>query len=129
MVVHQQHHALLQCHIAGIHLRIAVEGQHAKATNGCSSSGLKKYRVKEWIDYLAALEDPPSPALGLSNKTLDIVSVSGGVQVTSSTTLNADHRNHITLSLPGNVTYHNDTTGESQTGVPTTSDTRQRQLR
>ena len=44
------------------------------------------------------------------------MAVSGGVQVTSSTTLNADHRNHITLGLPGNVTYHNDNTGESQTG-------------
>ena len=91
-------------------------GSYAKATNGCSSSGLKKFRVREWIDYLAGLEDPPSPAISLSDKTLDITSVSGGVQVTSSTTLNADHRNHITLSLPGNVTYHDDSTGESQTG-------------
>lgn len=36
------------------------------------------------------------------------------VQTTSSTTLNADHRNTISLALPDNVTFHNESTGETQ---------------
>ena len=91
-------------------------GDYSAATKGCSASGLKKYRVKEWIDYIAGLEDPPSPGISLSDKTLEVTDVAGGVQTTSSTTLNADHRNSITLELPDNVTYHNESTGEMQTG-------------
>ena len=91
-------------------------GSYSSATKGCSSSGLKKYRVQEWIDYIAGLEDPPSPGISLSDKTLEVTGIAGGVQTTSSTTLNADHRNTITLALPDNVTYHNESTGETQTG-------------
>lgn len=91
-------------------------GSYSSATKGCSSSGLKKYRVQEWIDYIAGLEDPPSPGISLSDKSLEVTGITGGVQTTSSTTLNADHRNTITLALPDNVTYHNESTGETQTG-------------
>ncbi|MBR6220737.1 MAG: LPXTG cell wall anchor domain-containing protein, partial [Clostridia bacterium] len=91
-------------------------GSYSSATKGCTSSGLKKYRVQEWIDYIAGLEDPPSPGISLSDKSLEVTGITGGVQTTYSTTLNADHRNTITLALPDNVTYHNDSTGETQTG-------------
>jgi len=91
-------------------------GSYSSATNGCKSSGLTKYRVKEWIEYIEGLEDPPSPAISLSDKTLEVTGISNGVQTTSSITLNADHRNTITLALPDNVTYHNESTGETQTG-------------
>ncbi len=91
-------------------------GSYSSATKGCSSSGLKKYRVQEWIDYIAGLEDPPSPGISLSDKSLEVTGIANGVQTTSSTTLNADHRNSITLALPDNVTFHNENTGETQTG-------------
>ena len=91
-------------------------GSYSSATKGCSSSDLKKYRVQEWIDYIAGLEDPPSPGISLSDKSLEVTGIANGVQTTSSTTLNADHRNSITLALPDNVTFHNENTGETQTG-------------
>ena len=56
--------------------------------------------MQEWIDYIAGLEDPPSPGISLSDKSLEVTGITGGVQTTSSTTLNADHRNAITLALP-----------------------------
>ena len=39
----------------------------------------------------------------------------GDVQKTKNITLNGDHRNYITLSLPEGVTYH-DTAGKEQKG-------------
>ena len=72
--------------------------------------------MQEWIDYIAGLEDPPSPGISLSDKSLEVTGITGGVQTTSSTTLNADHRNTITLALPDNVTFHNESTGETQMG-------------
>lgn len=77
---------------------------------------LTKYRVKEWIDYIAGLDDPPSPAISLSDRTLKVESIQNGVQTTSSTTLRADSRNYVTLSIPANVTFHNENTGATQTG-------------
>ena len=91
-------------------------GDYAQATNGCSSTGLAKCKINDWFAFLTEQEDPPSPAIALSSRTLTVTDVSGGVQTTSSTTLQADHRNSITLSLPANVTYHNENTGATQTG-------------
>lgn len=91
-------------------------GSYSSATNGCSSSGLTKYKVKEYIDFLASQPEPPSPVISLSDRTLEVESIQNGVQTTTSTKLEADSRNVITLSLPDNVTYHNKDTGETQTG-------------
>ena len=91
-------------------------GNYSAATKGCSSSGLTKYRVRKWINYLAGLESPPSPVISLSSKALKVKSTEDGIQTTSSTTLKSDHRNTITLALPDNVTFHNENTGETQTG-------------
>ena len=91
-------------------------GDYGAATYKCSSSGLSKYRVREWIDYLAGLEDPPSAVITLSAHNLEVIAIENGVQRTNTTTLEADHRNTITLDLPENVTYHNKDTGETQTG-------------
>lgn len=91
-------------------------GSYSEATYKCSSSGLTKYRVREWIDYLAGQEAPPTAAIALSAHNLDVIAVENGIQRTNTTTLEADHRNTITLQLPENVTYHNKNTGESQTG-------------
>ncbi len=72
--------------------------------------------MREWIDYLAGQEAPPTAAIALSAHNLDVIAVENGIQHTNTTTLEADHRNTITLQLPENVTYHNKNTGESQTG-------------
>ena len=91
-------------------------GSYSEATYKCSSSGLEKYRVREWINYLAGQEAPPTAAIALSAHNLKVTAVENGVQRTEATTLKADHRNKITLQLPENVTYHNMDTGTSQTG-------------
>ena len=100
-------------HIAASYM---YTGDYSKATKGCTSSGLKKYGVEAWINYLKELPDPPSPRISLSETALTIVSNTGGVQTTGATKLNADSRNSITLALPDNVTWHNQDTGETQTG-------------
>ena len=91
-------------------------GSLSRATKGCSSSGVKKYDIEGWINYLKELPDPPSPKISLSDKTLEVVSISDGIQTTGTTTLNADSRNSITVTLPDEITYHNQDTGEAQTG-------------
>ena len=91
-------------------------GSLSRATKGCSSSGVKKYDIEGWINYLKELPDPPSPKISLSDKTLEVVSISDGIQTTGTTTLNADSRNNITVTLPDEITYHNQDTGEVQTG-------------
>ena len=91
-------------------------GDFETATVGCWRRGKEKYRIQEYIDYLDALPDPPSPSIRLTNDALTIKAVEDGSQVTTSTTLDADSRNGITLTLPDNVTYHNQDTGATQTG-------------
>ena len=91
-------------------------GDYEDATAGCRTSGQEKYRILEYINYLETLPDPPSPSIRLTDDALTVKTVEGGTQVTTSTTLDADYRNGITLTLPANVTYHNQDTGAEQTG-------------
>lgn len=91
-------------------------GSYSSATKGCSSSGLSRYRVREWISYLEEMENPPSPAISISDRTLTVDRIENGVQTTNTVTLQADHRNSITINVPESVTYHNVDTAETQTG-------------
>lgn len=81
---------------------------------GCTQDGLKRYGVMEYINYLCGQEAPPSAAISLSS-TKETAFLEGNVQKTKNITLNGDHRNYITLSLPEGVTYH-DTAGKEQKG-------------
>jgi uncharacterized surface anchored protein len=81
---------------------------------GCTQDGLKRYGVMEYINYLCGQEAPPSAAISLSS-TNETAFLEGDVQKTKNITLNGDHRNYITLSLPEGVTYH-DTAGKEQKG-------------
>lgn len=91
-------------------------GSYSKATKGCSASGLDKYGVKQWISYLREMPDPPTPEIQLSAGELSVARIGNGIQITEPLTLQADERNTITLSIPSGVTYHNQDSGEAQTG-------------
>lgn len=84
------------------------------AFTGCTQSGLKKYGVMDYINYLCGQEAPPTAALELSSAHENAY-LEGDIQRTRNMTLKGDHRNYVTLPLPANVTYHS-TTGAKQTG-------------
>lgn len=84
------------------------------AFTGCYESGIKKYGVREYINYLFSQEAPPTAAISLSS-TNEKAYLEGDVQRTANIKLNGDHRNYVNLTLPENVTYHK-VGGESQTG-------------
>ena len=81
---------------------------------GCYESGIQKYGVREFIQYLYSQEAPPSAALSLSSNN-QTAFLEGNVQKTKEITLKGDHRNYVNLSLPKEVTYHS-TDGKEQTG-------------
>ena len=84
------------------------------AFTGCTQSGLEKYGVMNYINYLCGQEAPPTAALELSS-THENAYLEGDIQRTKNMTLKGDHRNYVTLPLPANVTYHS-TAGATQTG-------------
>ena len=84
------------------------------AFTGCTQSGLEKYGVMNYINYLCGQETPPTAALELSS-THENAYLEGDIQRTKNMTLKGDHRNYVTLPLPANVTYHS-TAGATQTG-------------
>ncbi|MCR4622563.1 MAG: peptidase [Clostridiales bacterium] len=88
-------------------------GDYTAATYKCTSSGLEKYKVKEWMDYLSEQPDPPSPLISLSKSELSVIQTENGIQITETIRLNADSRNMITLELPDGVSFHNVDTGET----------------
>lgn len=85
----------------------------AVAFEGCYESGLEKYGVMNYINYLYSQEAPPKAALSLSSEKENAYA-EGDIQRTGNITLEGDHRNYITLKLPEEVTYHSGST--SQTG-------------
>lgn len=82
----------------------AYAGEEAAFT-GCYESGIQKYGVREYIDYLFSQEAPPTAAISLSSNN-EKAYLEGEVQRTANITLKGDHRNYVTLSVPENVTYH-----------------------
>ena len=91
----------------------AYAGESA-AFVGCYESGIQKYGVREYINYLYSQEAPPTAAISLSSTSVKAYE-EGNVQRTGNITLNGDHRNYIELKLPDNVTYHC-VGGDSKTG-------------
>lgn len=75
------------------------------AFTGCYQSGLEKYGVMNFINYLYSQEAPPKAALTLSPDNREAY-ISGNGQRTDNFDLVGDHRNYVTLSLPEDVTYH-----------------------
>ena len=72
------------------------------AFTGCTQSGLEKYGVMNYINYLCGQEAPPTAALELSS-THENAYLEGDIQRTKNMTLKGDHRNYVTLPLPENV--------------------------
>jgi len=82
---------------------------------GCSRSALETYGVIAYINLLFGQENPPLAELSL-NSEYETAYLEGDVQKTKTFQLNGDHRNYISLNVPANVTYHNATSGNTQTG-------------
>lgn len=97
-------------HIAASYFYCGIDG-----FAGCTMDDLRECGVLGWIDYLASLPAPPDPFLNLSKSELK-ASYDGSGQTTGTIKLNGDSRNGITLKIPKDVTYHNKSTGSSQTG-------------
>ena len=81
---------------------------------GCYESGIQKYGIREYIEYLCGQEAPPTAAISLSNTSMKAYE-ENSVQRTENITLNGDHRNYVELKVPENVTYHC-VGGDSKTG-------------
>lgn len=91
----------------------AYAGESAAFT-GCYESGIQKYGVREYINYLYSQEAPPTAAISMSKTSVNAYE-DGNSQRTGNITLNGDHRNYVTLTLPEKVTYHC-VGGNSKTG-------------
>nr|WP_305136075.1 SpaA isopeptide-forming pilin-related protein [uncultured Schaedlerella sp.] len=97
-------------HIAASYFYCGIDG-----FEGCTMEDLQACGVLGWINYLADQPAPPDPYLSLSKTALKATG-NGSEQRTESIWLEGDSRNQITLRLPENVTFHNEDTGETQTG-------------
>ena len=97
-------------HIAASYFYCGIEG-----FEGCTMADLEACGVLGWINYLADQPAPPDPYLSLSKTSLKAAG-NGSEQVTGITRLEGDSRNYITLRLPQNVTFHNESNGDTQTG-------------
>lgn len=84
------------------------------AFTGCYESGIQKYGVREYINYLFSQDAPPTAAISLSS-TSEKAYLEGNVQRTANIKLTGDYRNYVSLTLPENVTYHK-SGGDTQTG-------------
>src|SRR5699024_4414691 len=71
--------------------------------------------VIDYINKLLSQETPPTAAISLSSD-YEKAYLEDDLQRTKVFQLNGDHRNYITINVPANVTYHNDSKGSSQTG-------------
>ena len=80
---------------------------------GCYESGLEKYGVMDYINYLHSQEAPPKAALSLTPGSQEAY-ISGEMQRTDKFKLTGDKRNYITLNIPEKVTYHSGS--DSKTG-------------
>ena len=97
-------------HIAASYFYCGIDG-----FEGCTMADLEACGVLGWINYLADQPAPPDPWLSLSKTALK-ATANGSEQRTESIWLEGDNRNYITLRIPENVTFHNEDTGDAQTG-------------
>ena len=99
-----------------VYTHIAASYSYAgeAAFTGCDYNDLVNAGVIAYIDYLTGMEEPSKGELSLS-KT-DAKAVRGGnVQKTPEIKLNGDHRNHISITIPKDVTGYNKSKGTSAT--------------
>ena len=97
-------------HIAASYTYIGNDGFY-----GCSYDALVADGVIDYINILLSQETPPTAAISLSSD-YEKAYLEDDLQRTKVIQLNGDHRNYITVNVPANVTYHNDSKGSSQTG-------------
>lgn len=91
-------------HVAASYAYCGTDGFH-----GCTFENVKASGLWDYIQYLNGLEAPPEAAIDLSPASAAAYE-SNGEQRTKEFHLKGDHRNHITLKLPENVTYHSGST-------------------
>lgn len=91
-------------HVAASYAYCGTDGFH-----GCTFENVKASGLWDYIQYLNGLEAPPEAAIDLSPATAAAYE-NNGEQRTKEFHLKGDHRNHITLNLPENVTYHSGST-------------------
>ncbi|MEG0154921.1 MAG: SpaA isopeptide-forming pilin-related protein [Lachnospiraceae bacterium] len=97
-------------HIAASYFYCGMDG-----FAGCTMEDLEACGVLGWIHYLEALSMPPEPQLQFSS-TNEKAYANGDEQRTKAIQLRGDSRNQISLNIPADVTYHNETSGAVQTG-------------
>lgn len=86
------------------------------ALKGVSAATIQQ--VKDITAIIKGLDAIPDAELSISPSHLESSYVkSDGIQKTGSFKLTGDTRNHITITLPANVTIHNQTTDKSSTGT------------
>ncbi|WP_287713800.1 SpaA isopeptide-forming pilin-related protein [Blautia sp.] len=81
---------------------------------GCNYDDLVNAGVIAYINHLFGMEEPPKGELSLSKTSVKAVR-DGNVQKTPDIKLSGDHRNFVTVSVPKNVTIHNQSKGTSAT--------------
>ncbi|MGL6201558.1 MAG: SpaA isopeptide-forming pilin-related protein [Lachnospiraceae bacterium] len=90
------------------------------STGGDAFKGVTDDLIQQVIsvtNMIKNMEDPPSAELSITPSYLESSYVeSDDLQKTGSFTLSGDSRNYITITLPGDVTIHNVTTGKTATG-------------
>ena len=96
-------------HLAAAYSYCGMDGFY-----GCTFEDIKASGVWGYIQHIYSLEAPPTAAITLSPKEAKAYE-SGNEQRTGEFSLKGDHRNYITLKMPGNVTYHSGST--KQTGT------------
>lgn len=79
---------------------------------GCDYNDLVNAGVIGFIDYLFGQEEPPKGEIALSKTQMKAVR-DGDIQKTPDIKLSGDHRNYITITVPGNVTCQNKTKNTS----------------
>ena len=89
-------------HIAASYAYIGNDGFY-----GCSYDALVADGVIDYINNLLSQETPPTAAISLSSD-YEKAYLEDDQQRTKVIQLNGDHRNYITVNVPANVTYHND---------------------
>lgn len=97
-------------HLAASYSYIGEDGFH-----GCSYDALVADGVIDYINNLYAQEAPPTAAISLSSD-YEKAYLEKDIQRTAVIELSGDHRNYITVNVPANVTYYNDSDNTSQTG-------------
>ncbi|WP_343082716.1 SpaA isopeptide-forming pilin-related protein [Blautia producta] len=99
-----------------VYTHIAASYSYAgeAAFTGCDYNDLFNAGVIAYIDYLTGMEEPPKGELSLSKTDVKAVR-SGNVQKTPEIKLNGDYRNHISITIPKDVTGYNKSKGTSAT--------------